>query len=206
MRTNTTQFDVVLFDLGGVLVELPSLQTLLTSTHIPNGAEAVQQYWLTSPIVQTFETGKSEPEQFADALISELALPVDRSTFLEAFTRWPKGLFPGALDLIKALPTHMIRATLSNTNILHWPRLMNEMGLADLFDYHFPSHLTENVKPDKKAFEAVLKKMDLYPDTVLFLDDNQLNVDTANALGIQAYLVHGVEETREVLELTRILT
>ena len=93
----------------------------------------------------------------------------------------------------------------SNTNSLHWPRLMHEMGLAEAFDHHFPSHLTGKIKPDKNAFETVLEKMRWRPRSVLFLDDNLPNVETAASLGIQAFHVRGLDEARAVLERARVL-
>ena len=82
---------------------------------------------------------------------------------------------------------------------------MHEMGLADAFDHHFPSHLTGNIKPDKNAFETVLEKMSWCPRSVLFLDDNLPNVETAASLGIQAFQVRGVDEARAVLERAHVL-
>jgi len=34
-----------------------------------------------------------------------------------------------------------MKATLFNTNELHWPKLMHEMGLANVIEHHFASHL-----------------------------------------------------------------
>ena len=42
-------------------------------------------------------------------------------------------------------------------------------------------------------------------ESVLFLDDNQLNVEAAVSLDIQAFLVSGVEEARAVLESTGVV-
>ena len=196
---------VVLFDLGGVLVELTGTTTLMSWMRVQQSPEKLWDFWLTSPTVRAFETGKSAADEFADRLIAELALSVEREIFIEAFTHWPKRLFSGALDLVGEVQPSLVRATLSNTNSLHWPRLMHEMGLADAFDHHFPSHLTGNIKPDKNAFETVLEKMSWRPRSVLFLDDNLPNVETAASLGIQAFQVRGVDEARAVLERAQVL-
>lgn len=197
--------EVVLFDLGGVLVELTGTTTLMSWTRAHQSPEKLWDFWLTSPTVRAFETGASEPDEFADQLIAELGLAVERAVFIEAFTHWPKRLFRGALDLVAAVPSSLVRATLSNTNSLHWPRLMNEMELADAFDHHFPSHLTGNIKPDRDAFEAVIQQMSWRPESILFLDDNKPNVETAASLDIQAFQVRGVDEARAVLERNGVL-
>ncbi len=164
------------------------------------GTEEIWRHWLTSPNVRAFETGAMEPEEFADMLIAELDLPVQRAEFLDAFTHWPRGLFPGAMELISEIPRPIVRATLSNSNSLHWPRLMTEMGLSEAFDFHFASHLTGKIKPDKEAFENEVLSLGSVPGSILFLDDNQLNVDAALSLGIRAFRVQGIEEARFVME------
>lgn len=197
--------EVALFDLGGVLVELTGVSTLLSWTGGQMEPEEIWRHWLTSPSVRAFETGAMEPEDFADLLVAELDLPVQRAEFLDAFTHWPRGLFPGAMELISEIPRPIVRATLSNSNSLHWPRLMTEMGLSEAFDFHFASHLTGKIKPDREAFEHALLSLGSLPESILFLDDNQLNVDAALSLGIRAFRVQGVEEARFVMEQIGVL-
>nr|BAJ06937.1 haloacid dehalogenase-like hydrolase [uncultured bacterium] len=192
--------EVALFDLGGVLVEFTGVPTLLSWIDGQMRPEELWRHWLTSPNVRAFETGAMEPEDFAELLIAELDLPVQRADFLDSFTHWPNGLFPGAMELISEIPRPIVRATLSNSNSLHWPRLMTEMGLSEAFDFHFASHLMGKIKPDKEAFEHVMSSLGSIPESILFLDDNQLNVDAALSLGIRAFRVQGVEEARFVME------
>ena len=192
--------EVALFDLGGVLVELTGVPTLMSWMGGWIGPEEIWRRWLTSPNVRAFETGAMEPEEFADELIAELDLPIQRAEFLDAFTYWPRGLFPGAMELVGEIPRPIVRATLSNTNSLHWPRLMTEMGLAEAFDFHFASHLTGKIKPDTEAFEHVILSLGRAPESILFLDDNQLNVDAALSVGLNAFRVQGTKEARIVME------
>ena len=189
-----------MFDLGGVLVELAGVPTMLSWTRRHIESDELWRRWLTSPSVRAFESGRTSPDDFADALIAEFELPVQPPEFLAAFTSWPRGLLAGALELVNEVPTPIARVTLSNTNCLHWPRLMTEMGLSEVFDFHFASHLTGNMKPDEEAFQHVLESVGCRADTVLFLDDNQLNVDAALSLGIGAFRVQGVAQARAVLE------
>jgi hypothetical protein len=73
--------EVALFDLGGVLVELTGVSTLLSWTGGQMEPEEIWRHWLTSPSVRAFETGAMEPEDFADLLVAELDLPVQRAEF-----------------------------------------------------------------------------------------------------------------------------
>jgi FMN phosphatase YigB (HAD superfamily) len=46
----------------------------------------------------------------------------------------------------------------------------------------------------------MIKALDLPPSRILFLDDNQINVDAAIEAGITAHRVRGVSESRTLLE------
>ena len=100
----THPIQVVLFDLGGVLIELTGVPIMLTWAKDAGTPERLWAQWLASPAVRAFETGRISPADFAAQLIEEMALPVQPEAFIEAFAAWPKGLFPGAMDLIERIP------------------------------------------------------------------------------------------------------
>jgi glucose-1-phosphatase len=192
MSPPKNQIQVVLFDVGGVLVELSGVPTMLGWMDNRVSPEELWRMWLTSPAVRAFETGRSTPEKFAQDLIAEMALPVGDDQLLREFPLWAKGLFPGALDLVRRIPRQYRRATLCNTNPLHWPGLMDDLSRAELFDHHFASHLTGKIKPDEEAFRHVTETLHCAAEQVLFLDDNLLNVAAARSVGFRAVQVQGV--------------
>jgi hypothetical protein len=59
---------VVLFDVGGVLVELSGLAILLSGLEHRVTAEQARTLRLTSPVVRLFETGKMQPAAFAERI------------------------------------------------------------------------------------------------------------------------------------------
>jgi len=63
---------VVLFDIGGVLVEPSGVNTMLAWMGNRISAEELWRLWLTSPVVRAFETGKMTPDAFADRVIADL--------------------------------------------------------------------------------------------------------------------------------------
>jgi FMN phosphatase YigB (HAD superfamily) len=197
---------VVLFDVGGVLVELTGVPALLSWTGNRLTHEEILVWWLSSDIVRSFETGKSSPAEFADGLIRELDLPMEREDFIVEFGLWATGLFPGALDLVREIPREYTRAILSNSNVLHWPRFIDEWGLGDIFDYTFASHLIGKIKPDEDAFHHVVDALGCDASAVLFLDDNILNVEAARRIGMQAIQVKGVSDARGVLYEAGVLS
>ena len=190
---------VVLFDIGGVLVEPSGVTTMLAWMRNAVSAEELWRMWLTSPCVRAFETGRLSPEEFADQLIASFRLPVQRDGFLEEMTRWSVTLFPGAIELIERIPTRYLRATLCNTNLIHWKYLMRNEGLTRVFPHHFASHLIGKIKPDAEAFQHVTEVLRCEPQEVLFLDDNDMNVVGARSIGMQGVRVRGIAEAERAL-------
>jgi putative hydrolase of the HAD superfamily len=76
------------------------------------------------------------------------------------------------------------------------------LGYAELFDDTFYSYELRVAKPDPAYFRAVLDRLGLPADEVLFVDDNAANVDSARGVGLRAEQWHvddGVELLRERL-------
>jgi putative hydrolase of the HAD superfamily len=190
---------VVLFDVGGVLVQLSGVATVLGWVADRWTPAELWHRWLHSPAVRAFETGRCDAETFAAELVAELELGVAPALFLESFAGWPTGLYPGAPALIASIPSHVTRALLSNSNSLHWPRVEDEFGLGALFEHRFVSHLTGRIKPDRDAFEHVVSSLGCDPASVFFLDDNLMNVEAAQSVGMQGALVRGVAEAEQAL-------
>ena len=185
-------FDLILFDLGGVIVELSGVQQMLAwADHLGSG-ERLWRQWLSSRAVRDFESGRSSAGHFADAMITEFNLPVSPEQFLAEFIQWPKGTYAGAETLLAELSAHFSLGVLSNTNELHWRRIILEMKFIHFFDWTFPSHLTGHLKPDQDAFYHVAEAAGFPPDRILFFDDNQINVKGAKSVGMKGYTVTGV--------------
>ncbi len=206
MKSRQSEIRAVLFDVGGVLVELSGLAMLMSWLQNRVSAEQVYAIWLTSPTVRSFEAGKMQPEMFAEQLIVELGLPLGKAQFLAEFSTWGQRVLPGALELVKSVPGKYLRATLSNTNVLHWQGLIEQQELLGTFDRHFASHLTGKVKPDEEAFQYVVAALGCEAHEILFLDDSVLNVAGAKKVGIRAFEARGPVEAGQTLRAAGVLS
>ena len=189
--------DVILFDLGGVLVELAGVDQMIgwspgIATH-----EELWRRWLGSSAVRRFETGAIGRDDFALAIVDEFGCSVGADEFLAAFTWWPRSVFPGAFDLLQSLRGQYRLASVSNTNEIHWDRFSNTWQLDAAFHHNFPSYLVGKLKPDAEYFEHVLAELDVPAARVLFIDDNAINVDAAAKLGMHTRRVVGVDGARQ---------
>ena len=96
-------------------------------------------------------------------------------------------------------------ACLSNTNSVHWPHVRDTLGLSGLLHRYYLSHEIGHLKPTRAAFEHVLTDLGCAPASVVFFDDNQLNVDAAQAVGIRAYRTVGIVEVQTALRSLGLL-
>jgi len=195
----------LVFDLGGVIVELRGPPILNEWTGADETPEAVWEKWLTSNAPRAFESGKIDKDTFASMIVEELSLTISDSEFLDYFTSVPIGPYVGARELLKSLKPRYTTSLFSNSNVIHWERKMNEMKLGSLFEYHFASHLMGKVKPDTEAFEEVVSELSVSPANILFFDDNQLNVEAARKVGMNAKRVVGFDNLLTALAECDIL-
>jgi putative hydrolase of the HAD superfamily len=189
---------VVLFDLGGVLVRLGGVEEFGALVGSSDEGE-IWRLWLGSPAVRSYERGLCSREEFARTAIEEFGIAIPPEEFLARFLSWPKGLLPGAAELVGSVRSDVHRAVLSNTNELHWNAQPDASCIHRLFETHFASHLVGLVKPDAAIYERVVEELQCPAAEILFLDDNQINVEGARAVGISAHRAVGVEQARALL-------
>jgi putative hydrolase of the HAD superfamily len=88
---------------------------------------------------------------------------------------------------------------LSNTNSAHWDEHFGTWPIKDMFDFRFLSYELGLLKPDRDLFDRVAQLVPAPTERILFLDDNQLNVDGALDAGFTAVRVRGVAEAEQAL-------
>lgn len=187
---------VVVFDLGGVLLQLRNpIETFGLDFTEANFVER----WLKSPSVREFERGAVDTETFARSIVDELKLDMHWREFLRRFDAWPERIFPETTALLDAVPAGIGRALLSNINAVHWGRRDISEALAGRLDRTFLSFRTGLLKPDPESFAQVATAFGLASDALLFFDDNPLNVSAAAATGMQAFICKGPSDALRVL-------
>lgn len=185
---------MLLFDLGGVLVRLTGIPRMMDLTNNRFTVEQLWEKWIFSSSVREYESGKISTEAFGEAVVHEFAMDIDPVEYCEEFRMWPSEKFSGVNELLLRLKVRMSLASLSNTNELHWDRVVDEMEFIHLFDYNFPSHKTGLLKPDREAFLNVSEQTGIPPEKILFFDDNEPNVQGARSAGLDAVKTDGFNE------------
>ena len=182
---------VILFDLGGVLVEL-------VGSPFPESNMKLKE-WFESLTVKGFERGQISAKEFIKQVKQDLKISASDEEIVKTFQAWPRHLYPGVDELLETLSQKYTLAVLSNTNELHEQVLLNNFGLKQKIKSLFFFHRLGCAKPEIEPFQRVLDKLEVAPESVLFFDDNAENVNTAKKLGINAHQTLGISEVHSVL-------
>ena len=200
-----TSIDVLLFDLGGVLVEFSGVRDLSALLHGRLSESEIVERWSRCPHSEQFGLGKLSPRDFGERFVRDWNIELSAEDFLREFQSWSRRLLPGAMELLTSLRPKFRLAALSNSNELHWERNTKNLGVTGLFEAAISSHQIGICKPDPKIYLAALDRLGVSPNTVMFFDDALANVGAASALGIRAFQVDGVQGVRSRLIREQLL-
>lgn len=197
-QASGTAVEIVIFDLGGVVLELGGVGAMRRLAGIDSDEELWRR-WLACRWVRAFERGHCSAAEFAAGVVDDWSLTISPVRFLDEFRGWIGGPMPGAEDLVTDVARRLPVACLSNTNAEHWAAGSSNWELLGLFDHRFLSFEMGLVKPDPEVFSHVCAALGVEPSRAAFLDDNALNVEAAVQAGLRAKVARGVAEARSAL-------
>jgi len=186
----------LIFDLGGVLVNLDLNQCILNFKQLglENFEQNLSNFGQSGFFLQ-FEKGQITVEEFRCEIRKLAKNPL---TDLEIDTAWCSFLCDIPLqkmEMLLELKKKFRLLLLSNTNSLHI-EISTEAEFArygkkisDIFDKCYFSYKMGMAKPDSEIFETLLADAGVKASECLFLDDGNKNIEQASSLGIQSYLV-----------------
>jgi len=191
--------EVLLFDLGGVLVDSAGLRALPQLLPAPLASDELRRRWLQSRAVERFESGQCSGEAFAAAFIEEWGLALAPADFLAQFRSWVTAPYPGVAELLLELRTRYMLACLSNTNALHWEKMLLMDGLLSPLQRHFTSFRLGVMKPSPEIYAHVVGELGCPARAVAFFDDGIENIEAAARAGLSAHLIERPDRLPMVL-------
>ena len=176
----------VLFDADGVLQhQVSTLHSLLIDVLSlpPEEVEArYHEVWeAESPIL----TGQGNFAETMSDLLVEWGRPGHAETFVQASKDIQ--IDEAVAGIVRMLRSDGVLCCLASNQMMYRARYMSEsLGYSRLFDREFYSCDIGHKKPDAAYFLAILASLELPPERVLFIDDNEANVAAALDLGMNA--------------------
>ena len=187
----------IIFDLGNVIINIDPDLTLQKFRNLGvNNFDEMYSIMRQMDVFDRLDTGKIRLPEFRNAIREYAKIPLSDEQIDDAWCAMLLNFPEENAELLRKLRLEGYKLyLLSNTNEIHinyyTEYLQRQFGsnlLADLFDRIFYSHEIGYRKPNREAFEHVLKVAELKPAETLFIDDLEHNVIGARQTGIQAYL------------------
>lgn len=199
---DTPDLKVVLFDFGGVLLRL---NDPVRTFGIGDTPDDFNRRWIHSPSVIAHESGQIDAATFGERIVAEMALPYSPQEFIRRFGNWPDRISAETAGLVQRIPAALDCAILSNTNALHWAVQDIPGAFGGRIDRCFLSFETGLIKPEAAAFHQVADAYSCAPASILFIDDNAVNVTAAERAGMRARLCPGVDALEKLLHRENVL-
>lgn len=194
-------FDVILFDVGGVL--------LTNSWDVRERAEAAAHFHIDAAdlqerhaeIVGLWERGGISMSTYLDVAVFNQPRDFSRDEFVACMLDQSKLLPNGAMGILKELAAsgkYLIGSLNNEARELNEYRF-KAFGLRSYFDIALTSCYVGLRKPDLAMYQRAIDIVGGPPERILFIDDRPENVAAAEAAGLIALRFTGADALRHDL-------
>jgi HAD superfamily hydrolase (TIGR01509 family) len=196
----------IIFDLGRVIVPFDfrrGYARLEPLCGIP--ADEIPARIRETGLVQRFESGEIEPEDFVARFSAQLGMTISYEDFEEIWMSifLPETLIPEEM-LEEIAGTHRL-VLLSNTNRIHFDGIRAAYPLLRHFHRFVLSHEVGAMKPSPLIYEKAIEAAGCAPGQCFFTDDIEEYVEGAKKMGIDAVLFRSAAQTRDELRRRGVL-
>ncbi len=192
----------ILFDLGGVLIDLDvrrSINAMLKLMQGSDGSTPITGMDLLgggeSELMRLYQTGKISTDDFIHTILQLCRPGTTREQILEAWYAMLLTLPTQRMQMLHRLREAGYRIyILSNINEAHaeWVA-MHYPELLDIATQVFYSNEMQIAKPDAAAYQHVLREAGIRADETLYIDDLQQNIAAGEAAGFVSLQALGDE-------------
>ena len=189
--SSSPQPSIVVFDLGGVLIDW-------NPRHLYRklfADEAAMEAFLATVCTQEWNERQDAGRSFSEAAALLRAQHPQHAELIEAygarFDEMMKGPIDGSVAILQALHDRGVPLyALSNWSAETYPLAARRFDFLRLFRGLVISGEVGVIKPDPRIFRILLERHRIAPAEAVYIDDNPRNAEAARALGI-----HGIHFT-----------
>ena len=189
--TDFRNISALLFDLGGVLIDIDFERALLSwskQSHLPT-AELRSRFAMDEAYEQ-HERGQLPASDYFAHLRHTLELDASDSDIERGWNAIFVGEITATINYVARVQTQLPCFLFSNTNPTHQAFWSSNFPTAiDSFQRIFVSSELGLRKPDREAFEAIAAETGFRLDETLFFDDTEENIVAARLAGMPSVLV-----------------
>ncbi|MBD3287670.1 HAD-IA family hydrolase [candidate division KSB1 bacterium] len=190
---------VIIFDLGGVLIELSyddffnsmSQETGLSITELSNQK--------ASKISTRFQTGSISGEQLHAEFCELFNINISLHKLKEIWAKVLAGQKKDVAEIVSRLQKIYPMTLLSNTDPWHFEYCRKHFSVVRTFEKAFLSYEQHLLKPDPEFYKQVSQSLGVHHDECLFIDDTEVNVKSAKDVGYNVIHFKDASQLKEEL-------
>jgi len=192
----------VIFDIGGVLEATPSLGTVLTRWEVRWQLQPGEMNTRLAHIWQAGSLGTISEAQVRAGIGETFGLSQAQvDAFMDDLWRQYVGeLNVDVADYFCGLRPRYRTAIISNSFVGAREREQAQYHFDQMCDCIVYSHEEGIAKPDRRIFERACERLGVLPGEVVFVDDSEVNIAAAQALGMQAILFRDPRQALDEVE------
>jgi glucose-1-phosphatase len=193
--------DVLLFDLGRVVIDIDFNKTLACwARHAGCEPAHLVGRFSRNEIYKRHETGEISDAEFFAGLRTSLGIALSDAQFLEGWNAIFAGEMPGIAALLARAAKRVPLYAFSNTNGAHVEHFSQAFaGVLGHFREIFLSSAIGLRKPDAAAYDHVVKAIGVPAQRIVFFDDLAENIEGARARGLTAIHVTSPDDVGHAL-------
>ena len=196
--------EVVLFDLGGVVVDVESDRLVHQMAQLLGRSfEEVQEVVYHRELLVPLELGRISPEAYYHGLSERLQLPWTYDQFVRSWNDMisEKTQVTGILRRLHR--RHKLMA-LTNTNVLHLAHIKTRYPSLSVFDDWVASCEVGLRKPDAQMYRLAVDRAGVRPDAAVYVEDRPELIEAGRAVGLTAIRFENPEQLEAELSSLRI--
>src|SRR5215472_12039968 len=190
--------DALLFDLGRVVFDIDFKRAMACwARHGKCAPEEMTARFSADEVVRQYEAGKV----YVAHLRKMLGVDITDAQLLEGWNAIFVGEIPGIAPLLARAARHLPLYVLSNTNPPHIAHFSKTY--ADVLGHFRELYLSSTIgllKPDRAAYDHVVKAIGAPASRIVFFDDLAENVEGARACGLKAVHVRSSKDVADALD------
>lgn len=188
--------DALLFDLGGVLIDIDFDRVFAAWSKSANcSLESIRSKFSFDLPYQQHERGEIDEYQYFDSLRQSLGVDLSDREFELGWNSIWKGHIPGISKLLRAVKEKVALYVFSNSNTSHY-RVWSER-FADVLGHFQKIFVSSEIglrKPEPESFQYISKAIGVDLERILFFDDTFENIAGAQKLGMQTVHVKTISD------------
>ena len=195
MTLDINKIDAIIFDLGGVIINLDTNATVVAFAQISGmSLEEISNAHEHADFFKAYEIGAISDAEFRTEIRKSLDINTSDQQIDMAWNAMLLEIPFSRITAFKKLRKNFKLFVMSNTNHIHI-RKFNEIfeslntgaHFKDYFDKVYYSQEIGARKPNANAWTPILEEYNLEAQRALFIDDRLDNIEAAKKLGLQTF-------------------